>query len=120
VLRIVHSLIQAQAGGFLLHSASAIRNGKAFLFSGISGADLLLRYKDEDFSAFCDIQLKDVNQVGRFGERPLHVACTRGILEEIAALIEGGAGLTRPASLIIRLCTKPCRNTSLTVARVGE
>ena len=38
VLRIVHSLIQAQAGGFLLHSASAIRNGKAFLFSGISGA----------------------------------------------------------------------------------
>lgn len=38
VLRIVHSLLQAQAGGFLLHSASAIRNGKAFLFSGISGA----------------------------------------------------------------------------------
>ena len=38
VLRIVHSLIQAQAGGFLLHGASAIRNGKAFLFSGVSGA----------------------------------------------------------------------------------
>jgi hypothetical protein len=38
VLRIVHSLIQAQAGGFLLHGAGAIRNGKAFLFSGVSGA----------------------------------------------------------------------------------
>jgi hypothetical protein len=38
VLRIVHSLILAQEGGFLLHSASVIRNGRAFLFSGISGA----------------------------------------------------------------------------------
>ena len=38
VLRIVHSLIQANRGGFLLHGASAIRNGKAFLFSGVSGA----------------------------------------------------------------------------------
>jgi len=38
VLRIVHSLTLAEEGGFLLHSASAIRNGKAFLFSGVSGA----------------------------------------------------------------------------------
>jgi hypothetical protein len=38
VLRIVHSLILARQGGFLLHSASAIRNGKAFLFAGVSGA----------------------------------------------------------------------------------
>jgi len=38
VLRIVHSLIQAPQGGFLLHGASAIRNGRAFLFSGLSGA----------------------------------------------------------------------------------
>jgi hypothetical protein len=38
VLRIVHSLILADEGSFLLHAASAIRNGKAFLFSGISGA----------------------------------------------------------------------------------
>jgi hypothetical protein len=38
VLRIVHSLIQARTGGFLLHSASAVRNGKAFLFAGKSGA----------------------------------------------------------------------------------
>lgn len=38
VLRIVHTLILAQEGGFLLHAASAIRHGRAFLFSGISGA----------------------------------------------------------------------------------
>jgi len=38
VLRIVHSLVLAQEGGFLLHSASAIRNGRAFLFAGVSGA----------------------------------------------------------------------------------
>ena len=38
VLRIVHTLVLARQGGFLLHSASAIRNGKAFLFAGISEA----------------------------------------------------------------------------------
>jgi hypothetical protein len=37
VLRIVHTLVLAKQGGFLLHSASAIRNGKAFLFAGVSG-----------------------------------------------------------------------------------
>jgi len=45
VLRILHSLILAARGGFLLHAASAICpapsascNGRAYLFSGISGA----------------------------------------------------------------------------------
>jgi len=38
VLRILHTLVLAKQGGFLLHSASAIRNGKAFLFAGVSGA----------------------------------------------------------------------------------
>ncbi len=38
VLRITHTLVLARQGGFLLHSASAIRNGKAFLFAGVSGA----------------------------------------------------------------------------------
>ncbi len=38
VLRILHSLALAREGGFLLHAASAVRNGKAFLFSGVSGA----------------------------------------------------------------------------------
>ncbi len=38
VLRIVHTLLLAKEGGFLLHAASAVRNGRAFLFAGISGA----------------------------------------------------------------------------------
>jgi len=38
VLRILHSLLLAKQGGFLLHAASAIRNGRAFLFTGVSGA----------------------------------------------------------------------------------
>jgi hypothetical protein len=38
VLRILHTLVLARQGGFLLHAASAIRNGGAFLFFGRSGA----------------------------------------------------------------------------------
>jgi hypothetical protein len=38
VLRILHSLVLAREGGFLVHAASAIRNGRAFLFAGASGA----------------------------------------------------------------------------------
>ena len=38
VMRIVHSLIVAERGGFLLHAASAICEGHAYLFSGVSGA----------------------------------------------------------------------------------
>lgn len=38
VLRILHSFLVVSRGGFLLHAASGIRNGSAFLFSGVSGA----------------------------------------------------------------------------------
>src|ERR1035437_7803911 len=38
VLRIVHTLLLARKGGFLVHASSVIRNGRAFLFSGVSGA----------------------------------------------------------------------------------
>ncbi len=38
VLRILHSLILAERDGFLLHAASAICDGRSFLFSGVSGA----------------------------------------------------------------------------------
>ncbi len=38
VLRILHSLILAREGGFLIHAASAIRNGRAYVFAGASGA----------------------------------------------------------------------------------
>jgi hypothetical protein len=38
VLRIVHSLVLAEEGGFLLHAASAVRSGRSFVFTGVSGA----------------------------------------------------------------------------------
>jgi len=38
VFRILHTFLLEQEGGFLLHAASAIRNGKAFVFAGVSGA----------------------------------------------------------------------------------
>ena len=36
--RVVHSLLLAKQGGLLIHAASAVRNGRAFLFAGVSGA----------------------------------------------------------------------------------
>jgi hypothetical protein len=38
VLRILHTVMLAPRGGFLLHAASAVKNGVAFVFSGVSGA----------------------------------------------------------------------------------
>ena len=38
ILRITHTLLLAVSGGSLLHAASVIRNGRAFLFAGVSGA----------------------------------------------------------------------------------
>ncbi len=38
LLRIVHTLLLAPEGGFLIHAAGAIRNGRALIFAGVSGA----------------------------------------------------------------------------------
>jgi hypothetical protein len=38
MLRIVHSIVLAHEGSFLLHAAGGIRNGRGYLFSGVSGA----------------------------------------------------------------------------------
>jgi hypothetical protein len=38
VLRILHTLLLTREGGFLVHAASVVRNGRAFLFAGLSGA----------------------------------------------------------------------------------
>ena len=56
VLRIVHSLILAARGGFLLHAASAICDGRAYLFSGVSGAGktTMTRLAPSDISLLTD------------------------------------------------------------------
>src|SRR5690242_14396199 len=65
----------------------------------LTAAEVLRRYKDEDLPAFSGIDLKDVDQVGLFGERPLHIAACRGITEEIEALIKAGAHVNAPGEL---------------------
>lgn len=66
VLRIVHTLVLAKQGGFLLHSASAIRNGKAFLFAGVSGAGktTISRLAPADTTLLTD----EISYVRKFGD----------------------------------------------------
>jgi hypothetical protein len=66
VLRIVHTLVLAKKGGFLLHSASAIRNGKAFLFAGVSeaGKTTISRLAPRDVTLLTD----EISYVRRRGE----------------------------------------------------
>ena len=56
VLRVVHSLILAERGGFLLHAASALSEGRAYLFSGVSGAGktTMTRLAPEDVTLLTD------------------------------------------------------------------
>jgi ankyrin repeat protein len=57
----------------------------------LTAADVLRRYQDEDLPEFVERQLTDVNQVGNFGNYPIHVAAVRGAIDELEALIAGGA-----------------------------
>lgn len=38
LLRVLHSLILARTGGFLLHAASLVKEGGAYIFAGVSGS----------------------------------------------------------------------------------
>lgn len=87
VLRIVHTLIQAPEGGFLLHGASAIRNGRAFLFSGVSGAGktTISKLAPPDSVLLTD----EISYVRREGER--YLACGTPFAGELARLGENAA-----------------------------
>lgn len=65
VLRILHTLLLAPSGGFLLHASSVVRNGKAFLFSGISeaGKTTMVRLAPPDVAMLTD-EASYVRKVG--------------------------------------------------------
>jgi uncharacterized protein len=65
----------------------------------LTAAEVLRRYKHEELPAFIGIPLENVNQVGNFGDRPLHVASVRGNMEEIGALVAAGADVNAPGDL---------------------
>ena len=56
VLRILHTLLLAPRGGCLLHASSAVRNGSAFVFSGVSGVGktTLIRLAPPDVTLLTD------------------------------------------------------------------
>jgi hypothetical protein len=66
VLRITHSLVLAEQGGFLVHAASAIRNGAAYLFAGVSGAGktTMSRLAPPDAIVLTD----EISYVRKFGD----------------------------------------------------
>jgi hypothetical protein len=65
VLRITHSLVLAEQGGLLIHAASAIRNGSAYLFAGVSGAGktTMSRLAPPDATVLTD----EISYVRKFG-----------------------------------------------------
>lgn len=65
----------------------------------LTAADVLRKYKEEELPAFVGVPLENVNQVGNFGEGPLDVAAVRGNLDEIIALVDGGADLNARGEL---------------------
>jgi len=53
--------------------------------------EVLHRYVD--LPEFAGLTLIDVNQTGNYGNTPLHVASTRGNIEEVDALVAGSSNL---------------------------
>jgi len=71
----------------------------------LTAGDVLARYNDGSWPDFCDT-LTDVNQVGTFGNRPIHFACYHGNMEEIKALVEGGPMSTWRVIWDLHRCTR--------------
>jgi hypothetical protein len=96
VLRIVHTLILARQGGFLVHAASAIRGGRAFLFAGVSGAGktTISRLAPSDATLLTD----EISYVRRDGDA--YRACGTPFAGELARV---GENLSAPLSTLFLL-----------------
>jgi len=56
-----------------------------------TAAQVLRDYTSDSLPDFCDVAITDVNQIGSNGDRPIHIACIRGALDDVVALLESGA-----------------------------
>jgi hypothetical protein len=108
VLRIVHTLVLAQEGGFLMHAASAIRNGKAFLFAGVSGAGktTIARLAPPDATLLTDEISYVRKDVRKDGQRQDHsyVAYGTPFTGELAKV---GENVSAPISALYLLAQGP-------------
>jgi hypothetical protein len=100
VLRILHSLLLVKQGGFLLHAASAIRNGKAFLFAGVSGAGktTIARLAPEDATLLTD----EISYVRKPGN--VYAACGTPFTGELQKL---GENISAPIATLYLLAKGP-------------
>jgi hypothetical protein len=96
VLRIVHTLILAKQGGFLVHAASAIRGGSSFLFAGVSGAGktTISRLAPSDATLLTD----EISYVRRDGNA--YRACGTPFAGELARV---GENQSAPLSALFQL-----------------
>jgi ankyrin repeat protein len=65
----------------------------------LTAMEVLHRYKEEELPEFLEVPLENVNQAGNSRDRPLHVAAVRGNMDEIAALVAGGADVNAHGDL---------------------
>lgn len=96
VLRIVHTLVLAAEGGFLLHASSAVRDGRAVLFTGPSGAGktTIARLAPSDVTLLTD----EISYVRRTGEG--YVAFGTPFAGELG---ESGTPVCAPIAALFRL-----------------
>jgi hypothetical protein len=100
LLRILHSLTLATQGGFLLHAASAIRNGKAFLFTGVSGAGktTIARLAPKDATLLTD----EISYVRK--DKNAYIACGTPFSGELG---RPGENVSAPLAAVYMLAKGP-------------
>ena len=98
-------VVLARRGGFLLHSASAIRNGRAFLFAGVSGAGktTISRLAPPDATLLTD-EISYVRKLDVPGQDQEYVAFGTPFTGELAKL---GENTSAPVAALYLLAQGP-------------
>jgi hypothetical protein len=115
VLRITHSLVLAEEGGFLLHAASAIRNNRAFLFAGVSGAGktTISRLAPDDATVLTD-EISYIRRASNHGNSN-YTAFGTPFAGELARI---GANTSAPLKTLY-LLVQGAENRIASVSKVG-